>query len=85
VQHRPSVISGPTVIVARHFKMQEKPHDAVEGQCVKGDLGEPTGDIGRHERQKQPQSIAMRPDRGWPQALLEWEFIDQKCVQQCAK
>jgi hypothetical protein len=76
------VIPGPAVIVPSVFEMLQKPHDAISGQAVDGQLCEPTRDIGRHEYQKEPQGITMRPHGCRPQASLERELVDEKRVEE---
>jgi hypothetical protein len=85
VQDRPSVISGPTVIVPRLFKMLKESHGAVAGQGVDGDLRQPTGDVGGHEHEEEAQRVTVRPHRSRPQASLERELVDEKRVQEGAK
>jgi len=85
MQDRQPVVARPPVIVADVFEMLEEPQDTIEAERIEGDLREPTRHIGRNEDEKEPQGIPMGLDRARPEALLEWELVGEKRVEQGAK
>jgi hypothetical protein len=59
MQDRQPMVARSPVIVACIFEMLEESQDAVERERIEGDLRKPTGYIGGHEAEKEPQSIPM--------------------------
>jgi len=78
------VIPRPSVIVSRGLKVLKEPQYAVEGEGLAGDLREPTGDVARHEYEKEAKSVSVCFDRRGPQPSLHRELVGEERLDERA-
>jgi hypothetical protein len=66
------------------LEILQEPQHALEREGLAGDLREPTGDVARHEYEKEAKSVSVRFDRRWPQPSLHWELVREERLDQRA-
>src|SRR6266540_1521882 len=65
--------------------MLQKGEHPLEGEILHRQLRDRPARVRRHEREEQPQRVAIAANRGRPQALLCGQVIEEEAVDQRAK